>query len=174
MLLPGTDSFGRCSPGAHYHTPAFYQSSAYLAASLTHSPQVTDSHLAAHTDPVVAFTDDAATTAHSYLHSNVSAFTYRHDDPRHYCHPDRRTDRYAYCYGHSISHRHAHSHRHLASHPYTHGNGHGHLHAFTHLHGLAHRNTYQHSHGYSHGYGYRNQFADRYPHFHAFSYEPTH
>jgi hypothetical protein len=81
-----------------------------LATSLAHGPQVTDSHFAAHTDPVVAFTDDAATAAHSHLHPNVSAFTYRHDTPDSYCHTDCRTHRYAYCYGHPVSHRHAHSH----------------------------------------------------------------
>jgi hypothetical protein len=55
-----------------------------LADSLAHGPRVTDFHFAAHTDPVVAFADDAATAAHSYRHPNVSAFTYRHDNPAHY------------------------------------------------------------------------------------------
>jgi hypothetical protein len=45
-----------------------------LATSLAHGPQDADFHFAAHTDPIVAFAD-TATTAHSYLHSNVSAFT---------------------------------------------------------------------------------------------------
>jgi hypothetical protein len=45
-----------------------------LATSLAHDPQNTDLHFAAHTDPIVAFAD-AATTAHSHLHPNVSAFT---------------------------------------------------------------------------------------------------
>jgi hypothetical protein len=47
-----------------------------LAGSLAHGSQVTDSHFAAHTDPIVAFTDDATTAAYSYLYSNVSAFTH--------------------------------------------------------------------------------------------------
>jgi hypothetical protein len=46
-----------------------------LATSLAHGPQDTDFHLAAHTDSIVAFTDDTATTAHSYPYPNVSAFT---------------------------------------------------------------------------------------------------
>ena len=108
-----------------------------MAASLAHGPQVTDFHFAAHTDPVVAFADDAATAAHSYLHPNVSAFTYRHDNPAHYCHTDHRTDRYTYRYRHPASHRHAH------------GDGHGHSHTLTtYPHGLVHRHTYRHSHGY--------------------------
>jgi len=159
--LPGPGGFGRRSPGAHYHPPTLHQPSAYLAASLTYGSQVTDSHFAAHTDPVVAFTDDA-TAAHSHLHPNVSAFTYRHGSPGRYCHTDYRTDRYAYSHGHPASHRHAH------------GYGHGHLHAFTHPHGLAHRHTYRHSHGYGYGHAYRNQFANRYPNFHALSHEPAH
>jgi hypothetical protein len=100
-----------------------------LAASLAHGPQDTDFHLAAHTDSIVAFADDATTTAHSYLYPNVSAFTDWHGDPDRHRRTDHRTDRYAYCYGHSVSHRHAH------------GDGHGHLYALTHPHGLAHRHT---------------------------------
>jgi hypothetical protein len=163
LLLPGPGGFGRRAPGAHYyHTPALHQGSAYLAASLTHGLQVTNFHFAAHTDPVVAFTDKAATAAHSHLHPNFSAFTHRHGNPGPYCHTDHRTDHYAYCHGHSVPHRHAH------------GDRHGHLHALTHLHGLAHRYTYRHSHGYGYGHAYRNQLADRYPHFHALSHEPIH
>jgi hypothetical protein len=112
-----------------------------LAASLAHGPQVTDCHFATYTDPIVAFADDAATAAHSYLHPNVSAFTHRHGNSGHYHHTDHRTDRYAYCYGHSVSHRHAHSHGHSASHRHAYGDGHGHSHALTHPHGLAHRHT---------------------------------
>jgi hypothetical protein len=128
-----------------------------LATSLARGPQVTDSHFAAHTDPVVAFTDDDATAAHSHLHPNASAFTYRHGNPDHCCHTDCRTHRYAYCHRHSVSHRHAHSN--ALAHPY----------------GLIHCPTDRHSHGYGHGYGnaYRNQFTDRYPHSHALRHEPT-
>lgn len=172
LLLPGPGGFGRRSPGAHYHTHAFHQSSAYLAASLTYGPQVTDSHLAAYTDPVMAFTDDTATAAHNHPHPNVSAFTHRHGNPSRYRHTDYRTDRYAYCHRHSVSHRYTHSDGH--GHSHAHSNGHGYPHALTHPHGLAHCHTYRDSHGYGYSHSYGNQSANRYPNSHALSHEPAH
>jgi hypothetical protein len=131
-----------------------------LAAPLTHRSKVTDSHFAAHTDPVVAFTNDATTAAHSYLHPNAPALAYQHNNPDRYRCTDHRTDRYVHSNGHSVSHRHAHSYRHHPPHRHAHGDRYGHPHAFTHLHGLAHCHTYRHSHGYGYSHAYRNHLAN--------------